>query len=125
LTKVVSSIGRATRPVAMRGPAERSKNPPPKAMKSSPLYLAVLLSGAALALGCSGEGETDRPTGIDHGGMGGAGVHVGGCNDDEERSCSVTFHQANGAKSCFTGLQFCEAGMWSDCFEPEHDPRVE
>lgn len=94
-------------------------------MKLLPLYLAVLLLGAACSLGCSGEGESDRATGIDQGGMGGTGVHVGGCSDEEERSCSVTFHQANGAKSCFTGVQFCQDNAWSDCFEPDNDPRVE
>ena len=94
-------------------------------MRSSPSYLAVALSCAVASLACSGEGEFERPTGIDQGGMGGAGIQVGRCTADQERDCSVTFQQANGAKSCFRGVQFCQDGAWSDCFEPVNDPRVE
>jgi hypothetical protein len=99
-------------------------------MKRNLLVLRRLSCAALLVLlsvACSGEQEADRPAGLENSGnMGGAQVGEPTlCKDAAERVCSVTFHQANGAKSCFTGIQFCEGGIWSECFDPANDPRAE
>jgi hypothetical protein len=97
-------------------------------MRASSLSLlaAFAASLGLLSVACSGAEEAERPAGLeDAGSMGGSNTpQEVGCEGDAERSCTVTFNQANGAKSCFTGVQFCDDGAWSACFEPEYDPRL-
>lgn len=102
-------------------------------MRSSPFlrlalhHLAVLTATVGLlCASCSGAEEAGRPAGLeDTGGMGGSNTRQQfRCEADAERTCTVTFNQANGAKSCFTGIQFCDDGAWSACFETEYDPRL-
>ena len=79
---------------------------------------------------CGSEGEDSPPAALDLGGGGLGGGHtiidVGACDGDEglEKECTIYIEQASGVTSCFTGFQYCSAGRWTECLDPDHDPRV-
>jgi hypothetical protein len=98
------------------------------------LWVAAL--GASLvgsiAVGCGNKGEErSGSVGPAPGGFGGLPERnelvIGRCEGDEsvEQECKVYIDQANGKRSCFTGFQYCSDGVWSDCLDPTHDPRVQ
>lgn len=101
-----------------------------------PVFTKVGWQGAlissVLLLACGGpERETAAPWGGGggEGGLGGQGnvISVGTCGsgEAEDRECKVYHRQANGVTSCFVGIQYCDGGSWSDCIDPNNDPRVE
>lgn len=69
------------------------------------------------SVGCAGSDEAAPALDL---GMGGAPPmpQAGPCEEGEQRECSIVIHQASGVKSCFTGVEFCVDGEWSDCLEP-------
>ncbi len=76
----------------------------------------------AFACGCSGDdsaGNYDAYSG--EGGalpFFGATTQSGACDTEaSRRTCSVYVQQANGVKSCFQGIQYCEQGVWTQCLE--------
>ena len=94
-----------------------------------PLLMFATLIGA-VASACGNSGEEERPTGIvAGGGHGGAlpGIELGSCEGDEsnERECTIYITQASGVTSCFQGIQYCSDGTWTECLDPDHDPRVQ
>lgn len=103
------------------------------------LTIAHMLSRALSIVACAVAvvttaacGTSDRSSPSGYLGMGGqtgygGAVNVGRCSGDEtmERECSITVKQASGVKSCFTGFQYCDDGYWTECLDPEHDPRVQ
>lgn len=92
-----------------------------------PIVVSAVIS--MIASGCGNE-EENRPTGaLNLGGgtgFGGAVLSIGTCDEsDEARECKVYHHQANGVTSCFSGVQFCEDGQWSDCLASDSEPSAE
>jgi hypothetical protein len=92
----------------------------------------VVLAASATLFSCGGP-ERETPGrwngGGGEGGLGGQSnvISVGNCGDSEaeDRPCKVYHQQANGVTSCFNGIQYCDGGRWSDCIDPDNDPRVE
>lgn len=93
----------------------------------------VVLAASATLFSCGGP-ERETPGRWDGGGGGEGGlggqsnvISVGNCGDSEaeDRPCKVYHQQANGVTSCFNGIQYCDGGRWSDCIDPDNDPRVE
>lgn len=84
---------------------------------------------AVIAAGCGAE-EESRPAGAANlggdTGFGGAVLSIGSCDEDgDPRECKVYHHQANGVVSCYSGVQFCEDGRWTDCLAADTTPATE
>jgi hypothetical protein len=92
--------------------------------------LALLLTSVLLLpIGC---GATDHappppPTSPTGGQAGDDGPMIGACEGDEtlERTCTVYITQSSGVTSCFSGVQYCDDGKWSECFGVYDEPRTE
>lgn len=97
-------------------------------MKSPPLFLLLALTLTLLLhIGCSGTDHAPPPPPpLAMGGQSGdERPIVGACEGDEtlERKCTVYITQSNGVTSCFSGIQFCEDGKWSECFGTDYEGR--
>lgn len=99
------------------------------------MLVLLTLFGLSFLPGC-GDGSSDRPPPIHHGGdsggeddgeggEGGADTASGGkssgrptCSDGARKECTVYVNQANGITSCWKGVRFCVRGKYTDCLEP-------
>lgn len=70
-----------------------------------------------MQIGCATRSETSSPPSSISSGEGGIPQHieVTACEEGKKRACHVSLQAHNGVTNCFVGVQYCVAGIWSDC----------
>lgn len=81
-----------------------------KQMMNNSLVSLLILSA------CATKSESPAPIPSFSTGEGGtSSAEITSCEEGKKRTCHITLDTQNGVTNCFVGVQYCVAGVWSDC----------